>query len=214
MHSNHPEDRPKLLGDPVAREHRRMQLSEPHVAPLTTFVRCLRGEAGPGADIPDFDPWDGGVLAQVLFLLEAPGAKAVSSGFISRNNPDETAKNFFELNEAAAIPRSRPVIWNVVPWYIGLATRIRGADSQDIAAGIRHLPRLLGLLPQLRAVVFLGRKAERAGAIVIKARPDLHIFTSPHPSPLVVNRAPGNRQRILSVLREVAAFLDSGVPAV
>lgn len=86
---------------------------------------------GPQASIPDFDPWDGGVHAQVLFLLEAPGSKAVDSGFVSRNNPDETAKNFFELNRDAGIPRELTVIWNVVPWYIGDGARIRAAKSQE-----------------------------------------------------------------------------------
>jgi len=86
-------DRPKLLGEPAAREARLRQLGEPHVAPLTRFVDNLR-RAFPGRNIPHFDPWDGGIRAEVLFLQEAPGPKAVVSGFVSRNNPDETAKNF------------------------------------------------------------------------------------------------------------------------
>jgi len=77
------EDKPKLLGDPVARVARREQLRHAHIAPLAAFVDELRATAGPQASIPDFDPWDGGVYAQVLFLLEAPGSKAVGSGFIS-----------------------------------------------------------------------------------------------------------------------------------
>jgi hypothetical protein len=62
-----------------------------------------------GSGIPYFDPWDGGTAAEALYLLEAPGAKAVLSGFISRNNPDETVKNFFQLNQQAGIPRKRTV---------------------------------------------------------------------------------------------------------
>ncbi|MGH7717468.1 MAG: hypothetical protein ACREON_01305 [Gemmatimonadaceae bacterium] len=108
-------------------------------------------EAGPEARVPDFDPWDGGTDAEVLYLLEAPGGKAVESGFISRNNPDETARNFFELNRAAGIPRQRTVI---------------------------------------------------------------RIFLSPHPSPLFVNNAPGNRERILGILREVACYLELRAPDV
>jgi hypothetical protein len=111
-------DRPQLLGDLTARAARRAQLSEPHVAPLTAFVEALRAEVGPRANISDFDPWDGGVEAEILYLLEAPGPRAVASGFISRNNPDETAKNFFQLNAEAKIPRKRTITWNVVPWYI------------------------------------------------------------------------------------------------
>jgi uracil-DNA glycosylase len=67
---------------------RAAKLTEPHVAPLTAFVEALRAEMGPGVGLPHFDPLDGGVEAEVLYLLEAPGPRAVESGFISRNNPD------------------------------------------------------------------------------------------------------------------------------
>lgn len=200
-------DRPKLLGDPAARDARRAQLRDLHVAPLTEFVEALRAEIGPEAAIPDFDPWDGGVNAQVLYLLEAPGAKAVMSGFISRNNPDETAKNFFQLNEDARIPRQLTVSWNVVPWYIGSGTRIRGATRFDTGKGTGPLERLLALLPALRVVVLIGRKPEHACDLIARLRPEVRLFRSPHPSPLFVNNSPGNRDRILVVLRDVAQFL-------
>src|SRR5437660_8308534 len=124
-------DKPKLLGSPQVCNDRRAQLHEPHIAPLTAFVEEVRRKAGAGAAIPDFDPWDGGVDAEILFLLEAPGPRAVASGFISRNNPDESAKNFFQLNAEAKIPRKRTVTWNVVPWYIGDGKSIRAADRTD-----------------------------------------------------------------------------------
>jgi uracil-DNA glycosylase len=189
------------------RADRRRELYEPHIAPLTRFVESLRVRVGPEAAIPYFDPWDGGVRAEVLYLLEAPGAKAVASGFISRNNPDETARNFFEMNAEAGIPRDRTVTWNIVPWYIGSATRIRAANRTDISLGIECLTELLPLLPELRAVVLLGHKAEAAAEPIARLRPDLRLFRSPHPSPLYVNNKPGNRDRILMVLRDVAAFL-------
>ncbi len=201
-------DVPKLLADPAAREARRAHLAEPHVAPLAEYVAALRRKVGTTAAIPDFDPWDGGVRAELLFLLEAPGAKAVRSGFISRNNPDETAKNFFELNREVGIPRGRTVSWNIVPWYIGTGTRIRAAVRSDIKAGLPALEGLLALLPRLRVVVLIGRKAERAANFVSELRPELRVFRSPHPSPLFVNNAPGNRNRILGVLREAAACLN------
>ena len=72
-------DAPKLLGNFQALADRLNQLLETHVAPLTKFVDELRAEAGPGAQIPYFDPWDGGVEAEMLFLLEAPGRRAVQS---------------------------------------------------------------------------------------------------------------------------------------
>jgi uracil-DNA glycosylase len=211
---NQMSDSPKLLSDPAARAARRAYLVEPHIAPLTAYVTELRNEAGPDAAIPDFDPWDGGVTADLLYLLEAPGAKAVFSGFISRNNPDETAKNFFELNLAAGIPRKRTVTWNIVPWYIGTGSRIRAAGRTDIEAGLPPLTRLLALLPKLKVVVLVGRKAEAAAGLVSQLRPQVQLFRSPHPSPLFINNSPGNRERILSVLRKAAACLDGGDRAV
>ena len=177
------------------------ELHAPHIAPLTRFVEQLRSEARCGAEIPYFDPWDGGVEASILFLMEAPGPKAVQSGFISRNNPDETAKNFFELNCEAGVDRTKTVIWNAVPWYIGDGKKIRPARSGDLDAGLRSFTRLLSLLHRLNTVVLVGRKAEKAAA-----RFDLNhyvVFTCPHPSPMFVNRDPDNREKILSVLKEL-----------
>jgi len=208
------DDRPKLLGDPLALAQRRQQLSEPHVAPLTQFVVALRQAVGATARVPDFDPWDGGVSAEVLFLLEAPGGRAVGSGFISRNNPDETAKNFFELNREAGIPRRRTVTWNVVPWYIGTDARIRAATRADVEEAAEALRQLLLLLPHLKAVVLIGRAAQRAAPTIRAIRPSARVFLAPHPSPLFVNNRPGNRDRILAVLREVQAFLRDRDPAV
>lgn len=196
-------DRPKLLEDATAVAERMSELHAPHIAPLTTFVEELRAEAGPGAQVPYFDPWDGGIAATTLFLLEAPGSRAVRSGFVSRNNPDETAKNFFELNVEAGIDRKKTVVWNVVPWYVGDGRKIRAASPKDIEGGLMPLARLLGLLPRLNTVVLVGRKAEKAGRLLDLER--YAVFTCPHPSPMFVNNAPGNREKVLSALRQLVA---------
>ncbi len=202
-------DKPKLLGNPAAKAARLLQLFDPNLKPLTNFVEDLRKEIGPEASIPFFDPWDGGIAAEILFLLEAPGAKAVGSGFISRNNPDETAKNFFKLNVETGIPRGRTITWNIVPWYIGSGTRIRPAAKKDIDAGLTTLNRLFSLLPKLRGVVLIGRKAERAEEHCLEMQPNLKIFKSPHPSPMFINRSPNNRSKILTVFRDVSTFLGA-----
>ncbi len=199
-------DRPKLLADPAARAARSKQLHEAHIAPLTAFVEALRAEAGRDVSIPDFDPWDDGIDAEILYLLEAPGAKAVLSGFVSRNNPDETAKNFFELDAQAEISRKRTITWNIVPWYIGDSIRIRAANQTDLEAGIRELPRLFSLLPRLCAVVLVGRKAQQACDAIKHLVPKVTVFQCPHPSPQFVNTDPANRQCILDVLHQVADF--------
>lgn len=201
-------DGPKVLGDPTARDARLAQVEEPHVRSLTAFVHNLRREAGPEAKIPYFDPWDGGVKAEVLFLAEAPGPKAVLSGFVSQNNSDESAKNSFQFIQAAGIPRNLIVRWNVVPWYIGSGKKIRAANSSDVKDGARHLKSLLNLLPRLRAVVLVGKKSQMAEGLISTLLPNLKVFKSPHPSPMFVNRAPGNGAKILAVFQELAGFLS------
>ena len=197
-------DYPNSLGTESGRAARRALLGGDHVAPLTDFVRRIRLETGRGEDVPFFDQLDGGTRARCLYLLEAPGARAVSSGFISRNNPDESARNFLDLNVEAEIARERTAIWNVVPWYIGSGTKIRPAGRADIAAGLPWLERLLRLLPRLRVVVLMGSKAAVAEPLIRAAGLELQVVKSPHPSPLFVNNRPGNRQKIADALRSVA----------
>ena len=200
-------DAPKTLADPQERALRSTMLNEAHVTDLAEFVRQMRASKGPGYEVPDFDPLDGGIHAKILFLLEAPGAKAISSGFISRNNPDETAKNFFLLNAQAGIDRSLTATWNAVPWYIGSGTKIRPATRGDVGEADRWLTQLLTLLKQVEIVVFVGKKALHAQHVVVLSRPDVAIASMPHPSPMFVNRSPDNRNEILKVLREVSASL-------
>ena len=162
----------------------------------------------------------------------------VRSGFVSRNNPDETAKNWYELNEAAGIDRARTLLWNsrktdsvavsvgrefvngwgprpafallwnVVPWYIGKESRIRAANSGDIVKGLPYLRRLLELLPKLRVMVLVGRKAGRARVSIQEWAPQIEIFEIPHPSPSFVNRGKHHRQLVLQGLIEVKKRLD------
>jgi uracil-DNA glycosylase len=207
-------DRPKMLGDSSACAERLGELYRPHIARLTQFVEDLRraNPSIPARYIPYFDPWDGGVEAQILFLQEAPGPKAVASGFVSRNNPDETAKNVFLLSREAGIERKHALRWNIVPWYIGSGKKIRAATAADARAGMIPLLELLALLPRLRGVVLLGKKAQIAWSVLNARRPDLRLFVSPHPSPLFCNHAPENRERILAVFREVCAFIDHQTP--
>lgn len=200
-------DAPRNLASDSERAERRCLLSQPHMVDLVRLVESIRTTKGPSHQVPDFDPLDGGTSAQVLFLLEAPGPRAVTSGFVSRNNPDATAKNFFLLSEQAGIPRGRTVVWNAVPWYIGTGTKIRQAHRADVLEAGEWLAQLLAVLPQLRWVMFVGKQALHAQGIVRRARPAVDIMTMRHPSPVFVNRRPGNRERILASMRELSACM-------
>src|SRR5215216_7837955 len=134
MRSRFP-DKPKSLCDDAVVEERHSFIHEPHVADLTLFVDNMRKEEGRGRDIPYFDPLDGGTNAQCLFLFEAAGGKAVESGFISRNNCDETARNSFLLNEEVGLERQCTVAWNIVPWALRETGRNRAPRHGDIKDG-------------------------------------------------------------------------------
>ena len=65
-----------------------------HMGQLDIFVKRLRATY-PKGYVPDFDPNDGGINAEILLLFEKPGRKTDpsygGSGFISQDNDDGTA---------------------------------------------------------------------------------------------------------------------------
>lgn len=138
-------------------------------------------------EVPDFDPMDGGESAKALFLFEKPGPMTsvdrggvrIGSGFISRDNDDPTAEITFRFMQEAGLDRSITTVWNMVPWWNG--TRVITAG--ELRAGMGALDRLLNLLPDLRVVVLVGRKAGRARSHIEKR--GLPVLESVHPSPIV-----------------------------
>lgn len=182
-------------------------LGEPHIAPLTRYASKLRRR--PGVEVPEFDPLDGGVRARVLFLLEKPGPMTASaktgragSGFISRNNDDPSAEATFGFMVQAGLARRFTVTWNVVPWWNG-TTDVSGAEVREGAEQVREL---IGLLPELRAVVFVGRKAARARRHLADA--GLELFHSDHPSPIVRARWPERWRAIPQSWAAVLPIVD------
>ena len=155
------------------------------MAPLTTYVRKLQ-KLKSSIEVPYFDPLDGGGKATTLFLFEKPGrmtsedgsGKRPGSGFISRNNDDLTAEYTFTFMQEAGIPREKTIIWNVVPWWNGK----RKVAARELSDGCDHLMELIGLLRNLKAMVFVGRQAARAAKIVPA---HLKCEESAHPSPIV-----------------------------
>lgn len=99
-------DEPYSLVSPEAIRERLDMVSAAHVQPLNHLVEVFREELGVG--MPCFDPFDAGVYAEALILLESPGAQVVGINFVSRNNPDRTAKNIFDILSASEIARKRP----------------------------------------------------------------------------------------------------------
>jgi uracil-DNA glycosylase len=177
-------------------------LRAPRTAPLTEFVEWLRAER-PEAAVPYFDPTEAGTDARILLLLEAPGRRAAlakGSGFVSADNDDQTAENMWRLLSEVGIDRTKWIAtWNVVPWYIGDGTKIRAAMNADLAEAARATNELVGLLPDLRVVVLLGKPARRAWSQMDFGLP---VIEAPHPSPLNLNTRPQARTELLEALVE------------
>ena len=177
------------LADADEATRRQTLLASPHMTELRDFVRELRAQTGSEFKIPDFDPLDGGKRARVLFLMEAPGPKAVASGFVSRDNPDPTARNLKNFLQDAGIEREGCAVWNLVPWYIGNETgsKIRPATADDARQSAGALQRLWPMFPDLRArrvdgPQSAGRRAKHRRGDGTDGFPDVSHFQSGAPT--------------------------------
>lgn len=193
-------DAPRTNREPAEVERKLSLLHQPHIAPLTTFVDRLR-DLKPEAAIPYFDPTEAGAAAPILLLLEAPERRSAlerGSGFVSSDNNDQTAENMWLLLREAGVDRARDVAtWNVVPWYIGDETKIRPTRSSDLDEAREAKTQLLGMLPNLRVAVLLGRPAAKAwGRLGL----DIDAIGAPHPSPLNLNTRPERREEVRQAL--------------
>jgi uracil-DNA glycosylase len=199
---------PKTLRSQDARTARLAEIHAPHMQALTGFVETLRQQKGVDYQIPFFDPFDGGINARALFLLEAPGPQAKGSGFVSRDNPDETAKNLWTMTRDAGLDRTDCILWNVCPWFVGTEAKIRAVRASEVREASEALRWLVERLGRLECVALVGRKAQLARATIEQTRPDVRIVEMPHPSPMFVNRTPGNRSLVLQGFQAVRAILS------
>jgi hypothetical protein len=135
-------DKPKSLRSDDARDERRGYLASRHMVPLRRYVTGLQRRAGDRGEIPHFDPFDGGIDATLLVVLQNPSRAARDSGFISRDNDDRTAPTLFDLlGKTGVTRRDRTALWNIVPWFSGLP--MTDADLND---GVGELERVIQLL--------------------------------------------------------------------
>jgi len=155
---------------------------------LSSYVQQIRTEKHLTDEVPDFDPNNGNEKAKYLFVLEAPGPRAVKSGYVTFDNPDLTAINFKSQLKAADVDRSEIAVWNIVPWYVGNEdkSRIRAVKGAEVRQGIVYLLRLLPLLRNLRCIVLVGSAARRAH-VALSTATNCHILSCHHPSPRAMN---------------------------
>ena len=173
---------------------------------FSDLVNRIRAERNLSSEVPGFDPKNGNELAKYLFLLEAPGPKALKTGQISFDNPDPSARNFGEQLAAAGIAREEIAIWNVVPWYIGneAGTSIRAANGRDLHAGTEYLAPLVSAMPNLRCIVLVGGAARQAHMFLSRVT-TARIVSCHHPSARVLNINPEAAKENIEVFRFLKA---------
>jgi uracil-DNA glycosylase len=181
-------------------------MAEKNFAMLSEIVERIRSER-PTSQVPGFDPKNGNEQASFLFLLEAPGPKAVKTGLISYDNPDLTASNFRNQLQAAGIGPEKIALWNIVPWYLGNSdkSRIRGAAWSDISGCLSYLPHVISCMPNLRCIVLVGAAARRAH-VYLSGITTARILSCHHPSPKVMNNNPKAAEENIAVFRFMQQF--------
>jgi hypothetical protein len=172
----------------------------PHAhAKIRSLVRRIRRETG--SAVPDVDPDGPGTAARVLLVARDPGEKgALVTGVLSPSkNPDATARNLLRAMEEAKLPERICVFWNAVPWALGGR---RTPNREELRRGVGYLHDLVALLPNLRAVVALGRDAQTACRLA-----GLDAIAVCHPSPLGLYGRGANRwDELVAGLRDAAAL--------
>jgi hypothetical protein len=180
---------------------------EDKMKPLVALMGELR-EISEGRTVPNFDPDDGGVDAEVLLLFQDPGPKVEETTFISKDNPDSSARRVKGIEREVDLDRGRTVRWNVVPW------QILDGDRKSEMKRVKDEKCLTHLLKKfegrnLKAVALFGSSRVWAFADEVKkARPDLEVFDTYHPGDRGVNRWPHVLPHIEKTYREIKDFLD------
>lgn len=150
--------------------------------------------------MPWFDPADGGADARVLYLLEKPskGSMMTEQGpvYVGLDNPTSGSRRMKALMAEAGVPREEILVWNAVPWWNGKSS-VTASELRDGADALREL---LALLPKLRAVCLVGRKAETAWANSGGAA--VPVFVSAHYSGNVRAAFPDRWMAIPGIWRE------------
>jgi uracil-DNA glycosylase len=183
-------------------------------APAEARLEALRIRiaAATGAEVPGFDPRDGGAAARLLLLLETPGPRTRPGDLVSRDKPTPTGANLRRFLGESGIAREETVLWNAVPWMIHAeGARNRAPRAGELRLGLSFLPELLAALPRLRVAVLAGRAAAAAEPVLRAAAPGVAVLRMPHPSPTIVCTSPAVPARIRAALAEAAQLLrDEG----
>lgn len=213
MESKCPDD-PRSLKRSEVRKERLAAVDKANVKDLNDLVHEIREERQRESTsfedecVPFFDPMDGGSEAECLFLFEAPGGKAVDSGFVSRDNNDQSADNFFRMNQEVSLDRKLTVSWNVVPWALRETGKNRTPKGKEIDEAARqYLHRVLNIVNP-RVVVLFGNSAHKAEEVINLWSGRVCLIKTNHPSPQNVTPRPEMWQKITAALSRAKACIS------
>ena len=149
------------MSDPAFASAMQERRYEAHVEPLNRLVDDLISTRNRW--MPHISPNYGGVNAEVLLLLAAPSIGADDqgegngSGFLCVENDDPTAQLLATCLDRAELDASRDRCVEPCPWVVpGYKT----PSEAQVKAATEPLFRFIELLPDLHAVVLLGRMAD------------------------------------------------------
>lgn len=215
-----------VFSDPSALARRRERIYEPHVAPLQEMARRVCFAHGRHGG-PLFDPDFGGVNARICLLFATPGPAVADvsgafvrpgTGFVSPDNPDQSAKRTDDTLKAAGIPRSDVVIWNAIPWYLPRKPngKLNNGSARDMDEAAPALFELFVLCHRLRVLLLGGNVAQSVAERAFRLQPNAFVgywvIASPHTSPQAMNAAPDRSARLVSAFEKARQLRAATAP--
>lgn len=181
-------------------------LGEDHVKPLMRLIKLIRQRHG-CRSVPNVDPEDGGIHAAALFLLESPGPKAVGTYFVSRDNPDPSARNMGCALCQAGFSRKQTLLWNTVPQCISTPTENRNATRLQVLGALPYTLAFIAEMVAPKVIVLCGRRAQwQQGALAREIQ--IPVLSTYHPAARSWNYEP-YREDILWTFRKARALIDA-----
>lgn len=205
---------PRKMNDPEFRNSQESGLWAEHVAPLNSLVQDLRADAPAGTGtLPFFAPLHGGTDATILCLMPAPElAHRAETGedIVCAEDDNAAAEALATLLDEAGIDAKEVVLWHAYPWYraAGASGRLTGAEQN---AGVDPMGKLLRLVPNLRAVILMGKGPEEFWAKVAKKSPQAvsRITAIPSFSPAPLSLSGTTAQRAERIARRSEAMREA-----
>jgi hypothetical protein len=118
-----------------------------------------------------------------MYLAQDPSSTAATTGFISPDNNDATARATTQACLEAGVTAGERVHWNVYPWWLDARCPERVPHADRLAS--QFLSELFEMVTEVVAVVLIGAQAEKAWKTLSTRghiRADLQVWAGPHPS--------------------------------